>query len=121
MRTGSQAIIGQHTQLPAVGERSHWLNQPQTSHVYKCCNRCSSYLSTASANGMFLSAAAEMPCPCVAWTAACSALSLSSTQGLSCRFDRQRVRVVLEVSWPASSTRRRLLVISTSVSLHQEV
>jgi hypothetical protein len=36
---------------------------------------------------------------------------------MNSRFDRQRVRVVLEVSWQASSTSRRLLLTSTSVNL----
>jgi hypothetical protein len=37
----------------------------------------------------------------------------------TCRFDMARASVVLEVSWPASSTSSRLCVISWSVSLQQ--
>ena len=78
------------------------------------------HLSTASAKGISLSAATVMPCPCLAHTACCSALSLSRTQGLSCKLDRQRVSVVLEVSCPASSTSSRLLLISASVNLRRQ-
>lgn len=87
------------------------------SKLQHTCVCTAAHLSTASAKGISLSAATVMRCPCLAHTACCSALSLSKTKGLSCRLDRQRVRVVLEVSCPASSTSSRLLLISASVNL----
>lgn len=48
---------------------------------------------------------------------ACSSRRRCRTAGCSCRLAKQRVSVVLLVSWPASSSRRTLSRISGSVSL----